>query len=276
MPFIATLISNVELSPGYWRMRLTASDDFLSAQPGQFVMVKIAEAIDPLLRRPFGIFDVATLQSAEGGTHAVFDLLYHVVGKGTAKMASLRADDRLDILGPLGTGFNQGTAAKEKLIVGGGIGLAPLYMLAREMVEKQFTLRVFIGGRSRKDILCVREFQELGIECIVATEDGSLGERGFVTAPLINALKNRARDAEIYTCGPPGMLNAVAKIADEHAVACQVSLEGMMACGVGACLGCVAPGHKHSASTPDFRCVCTEGPVFDARELQWETAEVAK
>jgi len=162
-----------------------------------------------------------------------------------------------------------GEADEEKLIVGGGIGLAPLYLLAKELVKKS-TVRLFAGGRTRDDILCITEFERLGVHCYTATEDGSLGEQGFVTEALNRRLDGLKGRATLYACGPEGMLEAVARIAKARDLPCQVSLEGYMACGVGACLGCVAPGRDHTPQTPDYRCVCTEGPVFEASELKWE------
>lgn len=271
MQFTSMILSNVEVSPGYWRIRLTAPQEFLRATPGQFVMVRVNGAIDPLLRRPFAIFDVGLYTPPQSGAipQAYFEMLYRVVGKGTAMLSTLHETDVIDILGPLGTGFDQGSADEEKLLVGGGIGLAPLYLLAKELVERKSPVRLFAGGRTRDDILCITEFERLGVECYTATEDGSLGEQGFVTLALkrrLDALKNKAT---IYACGPDGMLHAVAAIAKEYDIPCQVSLEGYMACGVGACLGCVTPGKDHSAKTPDYRCVCTEGPVFESSELKW-------
>lgn len=270
MQFTSMILSNAEVSPGYWRMRTTAPQEFASAQPGQFVMVRVNGAIDPLLRRPFGIFDVGVYTPAQSGTIAqpYFEMLYRVVGKGTAMLATLHETDLLDILGPLGSGFDLGSPDQEKLIVGGGVGLAPLYLLARELV-KTSAVRLFAGGRTRDDVLCITEFERLGVECYSATEDGSLGEQGLVTEALIRRLNALTGQAAIYACGPHGMLNAVATIAADRGIPCQVSLEGYMACGVGACLGCVAPGRGHSVETPDFRCVCTEGPVFEAGELKW-------
>ena len=270
MQFTAMILSNIEVSPGYWRMRMTAPAECASARPGQFIMVRVNGAIDPLLRRPFGIFDVGTYTPAQSGAVAqpYLEMLYRVVGKGTAMLSTLHDSDLLDVLGPLGAGFDLGAAGEEKLIVGGGVGLAPLYLLAKELV-KQSKVRLFAGGRTRDDILCITEFERLGVECYTATEDGSLGECGLVTEALLRRLDQLQGQARIFACGPHGMLNAVANIAAEHTIPCQVSLEGYMACGVGACLGCVAPGSSHSPETPDFRCVCTEGPVFEAGELKW-------
>jgi dihydroorotate dehydrogenase electron transfer subunit len=183
-------------------------------------------------------------------------------------LSALHETDLLDVLAPLGKGFDLGEVEEEKLIVGGGVGLAPLYLLAKELAATS-KVRLFAGGRTRDDILCITEFERLGVECYTATEDGSLGERGLVTEALVRRLNELNGKVTIYACGPHGMLNAVAGIAAKRNIPCQVSLEGYMACGVGACLGCVAPGHSHSPETPDFRCVCTDGPVFESGELKW-------
>ncbi len=271
MQFTSMILSNAEVSPGYWRIRLTAPQEFATATPGQFVMVRINDAIDPLLRRPFAIFDIGTYTPPQSGavSQIFFEMLYKVVGKGTQKLSTLHETDLVDILGPLGTGFDLGDAGEEKLLIGGGIGLAPLYVLAKELVARQTKVSLFAGGRTKDDILCITEFKRLGVECYTATEDGSLGERGYVTVALNQHLDLLKGKATLYACGPDAMLHAVAKIAAERALPCQVSLEGYMACGVGACLGCVAPGKNHSPKTPDYRCVCTEGPVFESSDLKW-------
>jgi dihydroorotate dehydrogenase electron transfer subunit len=272
--FAAKILSNVEISPGYWRIRLNAPPEFARARPGQFVMARVGDGIDPLLRRPLAVFDTGTPPREEGGAaQAWFEMLYRVAGKGTARLSTLREAAAIDILGPLGSGFEIGDddRGEEKLLVGGGIGLAPLHLLARELVRRRSPVRLFAGGRTRGDLLCLAEFERLGVDCHCATEDGSFGARGLVTAALERHLDTLEGRAALYACGPDGMLRALAGIAAERALPCQVSLEARMACGVGACLGCVAAGKRHSSQTPDYRCVCTEGPVFEAGELQWES-----
>ena len=263
MQFKSEILSNQEIAPAYWRIRLSAPPSFVSAKPGQFIMVQVSDSISPLLRRPFGVFNTGTDEQPW------FEMLYKVVGKGTALLASHHAGEIIDVLGPLGTGFDQGSDDEEKLIVGGGIGLAPLYLLATELVKRKSPVRLFAGGRTRDDLLCLEDFERLGVDCHCATEDGSYGARGFVTVALNHHLDALKGNAALFACGPDGMLHALAGIAAERHLPCQVSLEGYMACGVGACLGCVAPGKNHSAQTPDYRCVCTEGPVFEASELKW-------
>jgi dihydroorotate dehydrogenase electron transfer subunit len=271
MQFKAQVISNTEVSPGYWRLRMSAPPAILAAKPGQFVMVKVSPAIDPLLRRPFGIFDLGTYATpyTDCGMQTFLEILIKVVGKGTAHLAALHQGDTLDILAPLGKGFREPVAGEEQILVGGGVGLAPLYFLARERVASG-RVRLFAGGRTKEDVLCVTEFERLGVETYVATDDGSLGASGFVTEVLERHLDDIGGKANLLACGPMPMLQAVAAIARKRGISCQVSLEAYMACGVGACLGCVMKGRHHTPETPDYRCVCKDGPVFDAVDLLWE------
>jgi dihydroorotate dehydrogenase electron transfer subunit len=271
MQFQSQVLSNIEVSPGYFRMRMTAPPAVLDAVPGQFVMVRVSRAIDPLLRRPFGIYDMGCFMTpyTDSGRQTFLEILYKVVGRGTGMLADLHEGDHLDILAPLGKGFDQGPEGEEKILVGGGIGLAPLYILARELVSMH-RVRLFAGGRSKEDILCITEFERLGVETYVATDDGTLGDRGLVTQVMLKHLAASNEPKRLFACGPMPMLRAVAGIAEEMQVHCQVSLEAFMACGMGACLGCVLKGKNHTTETPDYRCVCKDGPVFDATELLWQ------
>jgi len=270
MQFRSMVISNTKISPGYFRMRLTAPRELLSSQPGQFIMVRVRDAIDPLLRRPFGIFDLgnAPPEFSGGMEQPYLEMLYRVVGKGTAMLATLHHSDHLDLLGPLGKGFDPGDAGEEKILVGGGVGLAPLYYLAKTLAATT-RVRLFIGGKTKEDVLCVTEFERLGVETYVATDDGTLGASGLVTEVLERHLLESQGGKGIFACGPMPMLKAVAAIAERFKIPCQVSLEAYMACGMGACLGCVVKGSEHDEFHPDYRCVCKDGPVFDFQELRW-------
>lgn len=271
MQFQSQVLSNSEVSPSYFRMRMTAPPAILDASPGQFVMVRVSRAIDPLLRRPFCIYDMGIFVApyTDCGHQTYLEILYKVVGRGTEMLADLHQGDTLDILAPLGKGFDLDGEGEEKILVGGGVGLAPLYLLAKELV-KSHRVRLFAGGKSKEDVLCITEFERLGVETYVATDDGTLGDRGLVTQVMLKHLAAGGVPKRLYACGPMPMLRAVAGIAEEMQVPCQVSLEAFMACGMGACLGCVVKGVHHTAENPDFRCVCKNGPVFDAADLLWE------
>lgn len=263
------ILSNQEISPAYYRMRIFTPGFGETARPGQFVMFRVQGAGAPLLRRPFGIFRIGFLPPDCVGQSAkeYLEILYKVVGAGTGMMSELHAGDRVEVLGPLGQGFDSGVLGVEKILVGGGIGLVPLYMLAGELLCGN-SVRLLMGGRSRDDILAVTEFERLGVQTYVSTDDGSLGEEGLVTQVLQRKLDKYPR-AEVFACGPMPMLEAVYRICASRGVPLQVSLEALMACGVGACLGCVVKGVGHSEENPRYLCSCKEGPVFRAEQLDW-------
>jgi len=264
------ILSNQEISSGYYRMRILVPDIGEVARPGHFIMIRVQNSQLPLLRRPFGIFRTGFLPAdCEGQPDKEYlEILYKVVGQGTTIMSGLHQGDRVEVLGPLGRGFDLGVAGTEKILVGGGIGLVPLYMLARELV-KTSKVRLLMGGRKRDDIIAVTEFERLGVETYVSTEDGSLGEEGLVTQVLERKLQKYPQ-AEVYACGPMPMLEAVQQICAGHQAPLQVSLDALMACGVGACLGCVVKGAGHSDQNPRYLCTCKEGPVFRAEQLDWQ------
>jgi len=264
------VLSNQEISPGYFRMRILAPGYEGQAKPGQFVMFRVRRSLPPLLRRPFGIFQIGFLPPDCAGMpkKEYIELIYKVVGSGTEVMRELHQGDRIELLGPLGRGFEIDDEAGEKILVGGGIGLVPLYMLAGALPDRSKT-RLLIGGRSREDIITVTEFERLGVTTHVTTEDGSLGESGLITKILERKLEKYPH-AKVYSCGPMPMLRAVDKICAEREVPLQVSLEALMACGVGACLGCVVKGRNHSDKNPQYLCTCLQGPVFHSHELDWD------
>ncbi len=274
------ILSNQEISPGYFRMRILAPGFGGEARSGQFLMFRVQRSLPPLLRRPFGVFRVGFLPPDCEGMPAkeYVEILYKVVGRGTTIMAELHEGDRVELLGPLGRGFEENPAKKEKILVGGGIGLVPLFMLASELVGK-YNVRLLMGGRTRDDILAVTEFERLGVETYVSTDDGSLGEEGLVTQVLQRKLQKYPA-AEVFACGPMPMLKAINGICTERKVSLQVSLEEFMACGVGACLGCVVKGAGHTEENPSYLCTCKVGPVFQAERLDWtaigESAEACE
>ena len=249
---IARIISNDEVSPGFFRMKLVSGYLSRTAKPGQFVEVRCSEGPEPLLRRPLGVHRV---------TLSGIDILYRVIGKGTGILSGKQPGEKVDILGPLGNGFDL-KASGPAVLVAGGIGVAPLAALAQKLTRAH----VIIGGRTASHILCEKEFKSLGCSVKVATEDGSKGRKGLVTDLLKERLGSRGvKTAIVYACGPNAMLKAVWAIARVHGVRCQVSLEEHMACGVGVCLGCpvkVRPGGA-------YKMVCKDGPVFDASEVVW-------
>lgn len=228
------------------------------AKPGQFVMVRVAESTDPLLRRPFSICN-----TRNGDTLL---LLYRVVGKGTRIMAEIGTGKQLSIMGPLGQGFRVTERNQSVFLVAGGLGLAPLVFFAELVGERRCIL--FTGYGSGADIIPLERIGSEGIQTFIATEDGSKGHKGLVTELLEEKLVGAGHDM-VCACGPLPMLRKVAAICLEKGVDCQVSLESAMACGLGACQGCAvkaAPGADRS-----YLHVCGDGPVFDASSIDWET-----
>lgn len=239
------VVDRQQLGKQYFTLTLEHPGKMEKIEAGQFVEVEVAGAKDVFLRRPISIHDVEDNR---------IKLLVQVVGKGTRKLAELKTGDTVNVIYPLGHGFS--VTGQRPLLVGGGAGIAPLLHLAKSYNAKGVRPTILLGGRTAELIAVKEEFREYG-ELLFATEDGSLGEKGLVTQH-----SRFAGDYDhICCCGPTPMMKAVARYAREKGTSCEVSLENMMACGVGACLCCVCDtdeGHK---------CVCKEGPVFDIRKM---------
>lgn len=246
----------------YRRLEVRAPAICAEVQPGQFVHVRIPRLEGSVLRRPFSVF------KAEGDA---LSIVYKTVGRGTRAMVDLRVGDEMSVVGPLGRGFPLDRSGTEPILVAGGYGMAPLYFLARRLRGRG---RVFVGGRSAADILCVRDFEALGWKVSVATDDGSLGAKGLVTAPLDGWLAERAGPPpEFYACGPDGMLRAVGERAVAGGWQAWLSLDRRMGCGLGACLACVV--RIRGGAGEAWGRVCREGPVFEAREIVWDAGGAA-
>ena len=223
--------------------------------PGQFAEIRIDGSNTTFLRRPISINYV------DKKTNEVW-FLVQLVGDGTRKLATVKQGDIVNVVMPLGNGFTipKDVTAFKPLLVGGGVGTAPMLMLGVELAKAGCKPTFLLGARSSKDLLQLKEFEKLG-EVYTTTEDGSMGEQGYVTG---HSLLNNNSFNMIYTCGPKPMMVSVAKYAKANGIECEVSLENMMACGVGACLCCVEntdEGHL---------CVCKEGPVFNIKKLLWQ------
>ena len=257
---VATVVAVDQRLP-YFLLRLQVSPGFVDTKPGQFVMVRIGERLEPFLRRAFSVFDV----SKEGESVSIC-LLGKVIGLGTGLMAHARVGDQLGVLGPLGRGFSTGTAARSALVAG-GVGSAALLMLARSLVDDGRVFDFYYGGRTSEDLSFCEEFEPLatasGGALFYVTEDGSRGDLGLVTEPLERALREQRYD-RLFGCGPMPMLAALADLARRFSVAGQAALETPMGCGFGACLGCAVPhvqGH--------WALCCKDGPVFEFDEVRW-------
>jgi dihydroorotate dehydrogenase electron transfer subunit len=243
-------------------VKLTFSSSIISqaAQPGNFLHLRVSRGYYPLLRRAFSIHQT---NPAEGQ----FDILFKVVGPGTEMLSQRRPGDSLDALGPLGNGFSLPGEDRKIMLVAGGMGIAPLWFLLSRLAEKHRNseLTLFLGARSRDELVYTEELKRSGVRLVIATDDGSAGHQGLVTEVFLDEIQKQDVDFSklaVYACGPPLMLKRMAQIARSFDFSCQVSLENHMACGVGACWGCAV---KQADGT--YKRVCTDGPVFDAREL---------
>jgi dihydroorotate dehydrogenase electron transfer subunit len=259
-----TVLWNRSVAPGYFRLGLACDIGFDSAKPGQFVMLRIGSAVSPLLRRPFSLLGLIRKHGRVSG----IEILYKVVGRGTELLSRCRDGDHLSVLGPLGNAFLVPDGCRQLILVAGGIGVPPIRFLAQSLLEQTGSLNrcmVFVGGRTKDDLVCITEFDLPGFLLDVSTDDGSQGGQGMVTRSLERALHAGSADL-ICACGPPAMLQAVADIAAARNIPCQVSIEAMMACGMGACLGCAVQLRDDDSH---YRHVCVDGPVFDANRLKW-------
>jgi len=311
------VVSNRQIAPDYFSMRLVGPRHLARFRPGQFLMLGRTDGLDPLLPRAMSIrrarqFPVSSFKFrvVEPETRnpkpetriAEVEILYKVCGRGTALLAAMRPGRSLRALGPLGNGFEVPRSATEVLLVAGGIGVPPIAALAEGLATRRASretkMTVFLGGRSKADLLCTVDFKRAGAKVHVATEDGSAGQKGLVTELLEQYLNTshpgsmsgagpapRTKSPRsplykrgvggIYACGSHPMLAALASIAEKYELPYQASMEAGMACGFGACMGCVVPvkgGERDlSASQGDrtYCLVCKDGPVFNGRDILW-------
>lgn len=250
----ATVIGQRVLNATTRLIEIRAPEIAKLATPGQFVNVKVCKNTAPLLRRPFGIAGV----NVENGT---FIMIYRIIGEATQILTEICSGDKLSIVGPLGHGFD--TNAKKPLLVGGGLGLAPLLYLAEEFCQQGKKTEILVGGRCEEEVFWTDLYEDICENVHVTTDDGSCGTQGNVNALLPQLLASGRFDC-VYVCGPVPMMKAVAEVAAGAKVKCQVSLEKYMACGLGACLSCSCTGIGKRLK------VCTDGPVFWAEEVgEW-------
>jgi dihydroorotate dehydrogenase electron transfer subunit len=264
----ATVISNRRLTPDYNVLALAAPAIAATAAPGQFVMVKANVGHDPLLRRPFSVFEL--LRDEQGQPQGI-SLLNKRIGPSTGLIYAAHPDEQVDCLGPLGRPFTIVDRPAEAWMVAGGVGLAPFAMLGQSLRARDVSCTLFYGARGVQELFYLDFFRGLGIELIVTTEDGSVGERGRVVAPLVRRLAALPAGAPvmIYACGPEGMLAATARAAMAHGRPCQVSVERMMGCGLGGCYSCVVPMRNEHGAFHHVRS-CIAGPVLPGNQILWD------
>ncbi len=273
--FEARIADNLSLGGGYFCLKLSGCQSLADSQPGQFVMVRGEWERDPLLPRAFSLLSVGPGDQAA--------ILAKTVGRGTALLERAQPGAKLALLGPLGTCFPAPSGDFVDLLVGGGVGIPPVYMQAEAAARSGLAQRseILYGGRSTRDLLLLSEIRRFGVGLFLCTDDGTTGRHGLVTAELEARLDHHGAASStapgptsavrvaaspppvrILACGPNAMLWAVARIARDRGVPCFISVEEQMACGIGVCLGCAVP-----ARSRPFRYVCKDGPVFEATDV---------
>lgn len=248
-----TVVGNKKIGEDYILLELKHTNNLPQIDAGQFVEIQIPDTAKTFLRRPISIHDV----NYESNT---ISLLIRIVGNGTTLLSNLIDGDKVNLIYPLGNGFSIDKAGKKALLIGGGVGVAPMLYLAKKLKENGSIPEFLFGAKSSDGLLLIDTFKQEGAVHIT-TEDGSVGEKGFVTNHSVFSHLNDY--TSIFVCGPTPMMKAIGKIAITEKIHCEVSLENKMACGIGVCLCCVTEtkeGHK---------CVCSEGPVFEINELTW-------
>ena len=257
---LTEVISNELVADNHYLLRCSCPEIAARVLPGQFIHVLIPQDSGLLLRRPFTIY---TVEDDE------ITMLYQLIGEGTAVLSSLKRGDLIRVLGPLGNTFEISPSPNPAIIVGGGAGIASLMLLAVALRNRGVHTFGLVGSMNKARLLSVGELKAIGVETHIATDDGSVGHHGFVTELLAHILETHdLQDPVIYACGPDGMLRAVTKIAQDYRIPTQLAMENRMGCALGVCLGCVCkvqmPGGRF-----EYQRVCTEGPVFNAKDIVW-------
>ena len=261
--FASLVISKEKLGEKIFKLTLSSPHLSKRAKPGNFVHIKVSPNHYPLLRRAFSVHNVDKHKRS-------FEVLFKVVGKGTEILSEKSPGDMLDLLGPIGKGFSVPQKGETVMLVAGGMGIAPLWFLFTNLIKKidKEKLMFFLGAKNKSELLYCKKLKDLRTNLVVTTDDGSYGTKGLVTAVFLREIaktKNKFRKLRIYSCGPPEMLKRISEISKKYDLSCQISLEGSMACGVGACWGCAV-----KLSDGGYKRVCIDGPVFDAREVVLE------
>lgn len=256
----ALVISNKQLSHEMYEMEFKAPNMAVQCSPGQFVHIITGPGCDPLLRRPISLYDVNKDQG-------IISLLYKVVGRGTELMTKIKANDYVDVMGPLGRGFSIDQAPRKTLLIGGGVGMAPLVYLARELKRSQNEITVIYGCNSQSEAAAAGRLQSIGVKLLLTTMDDSGDLQGLPTPANLAGHIQPADVDFIYTCGPEAMMAGWVEFARYNRIPGEVSLEEHMACGVGACLGCA---RKLKKTDVNYIKVCKDGPVFPIEQVDLE------
>ena len=245
------VVKNEKLCPRFYRLCLDAKPILNKVQPGQFIHIKVSDNLEPFFRRPFSVYRA----------QKYVEVLYEPIGQGTTLLSQKKPGDWLDVLGPLGNQFNDPPlGTKQVVMISGGIGIAPFLILSDKLKNKKYDLLLLYGGRTKGHVYPMKEFKQNGCRIFVATDDGSVGTKGRVSK-LYAKINCDPKTTRLYACGPHPMLASVKEFALQHDLRCEASCEEMMACALGACLGCSIK------TTKGYKTTCYDGPVFDIEEV---------
>ena len=257
---LAKLVQKEELLKGIFKFSVQADEIVQESNPGNFIEIRVSDQVEPFLRRPISIYNL----DKENG---ILEFIFQVKGNGTTILSKKNIGDEIDIIGPLGYGTFKYEDYNNLGIIGGGIGVFPLYELAKRAKNDNKKVNTYLGFRNKDFVLLEEEFKNVSDNLTLTTDDGSYSQKGFA----INFLEKDIDDGKIdsiYACGPLPMLKAVQKLAIEKNIPCQISLEEKMGCGLGVCLGCAVKTAKSSSDNPEYLHVCKAGPVFSATEVE--------
>jgi 2-polyprenylphenol hydroxylase and related flavodoxin oxidoreductases len=246
------VIENKRLNKDFFIIELEGNTKIPDLKPGQFIQVRVDGSPETFLRRPISVHDVDYIKNT-------LKILIQIAGKGTETLSKIESGDTLNIIYPLGNSFSLPTNGNKILLVGGGCGIAPLLFLGRYLKSNGFVPDILLGFRNKDRIIEFEEYLQIG-NVFITTEDGSMGEKGYVTTHSIFATNEYDK---IYCCGPDRMMKAIADYCKKKEIVCEVSLENLMACGIGACLCCVVDTVRGNL------CTCIDGPVFNVNDLKW-------
>ena len=256
----AKLLEKEELKPGIFKFSVQADEIVNTARPGNFIEIRVNDDIEPFLIRPISIYNM----DKEKG---ILEFIFQVKGKGTTILAKRNEGEAIDIVGPLGFGTFKYSSYENLAIIGGGIGVFPLYELAKSAKNENKNVNTYLGFRNKDLVVLENEFKQVSNQLTITTDDGSYSQKGFAIDFLKKDIEAGKIDS-IYACGPLPMLRAVRELALEKNIPCQISLEERMACGLGVCLGCAVKTAKSSKEAPEYWHVCKAGPVFQAKDVE--------
>lgn len=257
----AELIEKVMLKENIYHFKVKAPEIAKVAKPGNFIEIRVSNTTAPFLRRPISIYN---LEKDDG----IVEFIFQVKGEGTKILANKKVGDKIDILGPLGFGTFKYEGYQKIAVIGGGIGVFPLYELSKCAKKDGKNINIYLGFRNKEYVVLEEEFKNVSDKLIITTDDGTYGKTGFAINFLKDDIDKEKPDC-IYACGPLPMLRAVRELAIEKDIPCQVSLEERMGCGIGACLGCAVKTAKSTKEAPEYWHVCKGGPVFEAKEVEF-------